>query len=202
MISCCLISSSTSTRRPSACSVSTTNRPVDDVVHVDRQRVDGLERGLLRDASVEILVVEAVDDAAPCPRCRGPARLFANSAVRWLFRSMLSTTTMPCSFSLRDSAEREGIALLARREILLVAARHRSVDRAALAPQRAPDAADAGAAGALLLPQLLAGARNLGARLGLVGAATQAGEVRLDGDVDQVLLVRVPEHRRPAGRAP
>ena len=53
----------------------------------------------------------------------------------------------------------------------VVAARLRAEHRAALAPQRVADLADAGAAGALLPPRLLAGAADRGAVLGLVRAA-------------------------------
>src|SRR4029077_10534122 len=88
----------------------------------------------------------------------------------------------------------QGVLLLAHRQALLVAARDRPVGRAALAPLGVADVARAGAARPLLAPELLARARDLGARLRLVRTAPQAGEVGLDRLMDEVLLVRIAEH--------
>src|SRR5581483_5966470 len=69
--------------------------------------------------------------------------------------------------------QRAAFDFLRQREV--VAARLRSEDGAALAPQRVSDFADARAAGALLPPRLLARAADVRAVLRLVRAATFRG---------------------------
>src|SRR6185437_7433280 len=69
-----------------------------------------------------------------------------------------------------------------------VAAGLGAVDGAAVAPQRGADGADAGAAGALLLPELAAGAGDLGAALGLVGAAALGGAPMAHRLPEQLLI--------------
>src|SRR5262249_10714576 len=66
-------------------------------------------------------------------------------------------------------AQRAALHLL--RQPVVVAARHRPEDGPALAPQRIPDLAHAGAARALLAPRLLAAAADVRAVLRLVRAA-------------------------------
>ena len=58
-------------------------------------------------------------------------------------------------------------------KLIVIRARLRPMHRAAMAPQRRADRTHAGASGALLLPQFLAGARNQFAVLGGMGAGAQ-----------------------------
>src|SRR5262249_50767206 len=60
------------------------------------------------------------------------------------------------------------------RQIVRVAARLRSVDRAAMAPERRADRADTRPAGALLSPELAARAADFALVLRLVGACAKA----------------------------
>ena len=73
-------------------------------------------------------------------------------------------------------------------ERVVVAAGLGAVDRAAALPERGPDGADAGAAGALLLPELAAGAGDFPAGLGGSGAGAALGQVVADRLPDQVLV--------------
>src|SRR5690606_18872139 len=63
------------------------------------------------------------------------------------------------------------------RELVGIVSGLRSVNRAALAPNRRTDRADASAAGAFLLPQLLARTADFTATLGLVRAGAAASHV-------------------------
>ena len=75
------------------------------------------------------------------------------------------------------------------RQIIGIVARHGTVDRAAMTPQRRTDGTHAGAAGALLLPQLLARTRNFPADLGLGRAATRMpGAIVAHRLVDQLFV--------------
>src|SRR5208283_5290322 len=76
------------------------------------------------------------------------------------------------------------------RESVVVGAGLRSVHRAAMAPKRRANRADAGASGALLLPQFLARAGNLPAGLGGVRAAMLPGAVVLHRLPKQVFVDR------------
>src|SRR5271157_644193 len=87
------------------------------------------------------------------------------------------------------------------RESVVVGSRRRTMHRRAVPPQGRTDRADAGAAGALLLPQLLAGTGNLPARLGGMRPGALPGAVMLHRFPEQVFIDRakdfVSEIERP-----
>src|SRR4029453_13717724 len=80
------------------------------------------------------------------------------------------------------------------RQVIVVAARLGAEDRAALAPQRVPDLADARAASALLPPRLLAAAADECAGLGGVRAAAPCRVLAPHRFPDQISLHAPAEH--------
>ena len=79
------------------------------------------------------------------------------------------------------------------RQFVTVIPRHRSVDRTAVAPDRAANGTHAGASGTLLLPQLFAGAGYFMAGLDLVGAGASPRQIMAHRLVEQVVIDFRPE---------
>ncbi len=75
--------------------------------------------------------------------------------------------------NLRSDRRAQRAHQLLLRERILVAARLRSVDRTATTPERSADRTNAGTASSLLLPELLAGTRDVLASLRCSGSLTQ-----------------------------
>ncbi len=78
---------------------------------------------------------------------------------------------------------------------VFVAARLRAVYRAALAPDRRANGTNTRAAGALLSPELAAGAGNLAATLGLVRAGTFASQIPAHRFMQQMRIHAGGKHR-------
>ncbi len=85
------------------------------------------------------------------------------------------------------------------RQRVVVPSRHRAVHRAAVAPERRTNRADARAARALLLPELSARAADFALVLRLVRSRALSRQIVAHGFVQQVLVHLAPKtHRRPA----
>jgi hypothetical protein len=88
------------------------------------------------------------------------------------------------------------------RHRLVVAVRRGPERLAAALPLRGADRALARTAGALLLPRLLAAARDLAAPLGVVGADTPVGQLAHDRLVQQRRLISPPKTSADSSSVP
>ena len=95
-------------------------------------------------------------------------------------------------FRRKSRAQRAQLHLA--RQLVAVIARHRSVDRTAMPPDRAAHRTHAGAAGTLLLPQLLARTGHFVPGLDLVRAGARARQIMPHRLVEQVLIDFRAEH--------
>ena len=115
-------------------------------------------------------------------------RVAIRALVLWVSTSQFSTTSDLAGGQLRGQRVAQGGAAGPLGEGVIVAAGLGAVDGAAALPERGADGADPGAAGALLLPELAAGAGDFPLGLGLGGAGAALGQVVADRFPDQVLV--------------
>src|SRR5579863_4521654 len=93
----------------------------------------------------------------------------------------------------RRQRRTQGAQQFLTRECVVVRTRYRTMHRRAVPPQWRPNRSNTRAAGPLLLPQLLAGAGNFPARLGLVRSGALPGAVVLHRFPEQVFVDRAED---------